>query len=383
MRLWPFRRRAAAPPPALSSDDLLALEEALRARAGDVMAIRERQIRGGVIVFRGALAMAPGRALDTLEARFRPYGYTPFLRADGDDVVLQAWPLAETESPPRVRLATLLFAVTCVSTLAAGWFYTGSPTFDALRGSNSLARFFAGVPFAATLLVILGCHEFGHYFTARFYRASVSLPYFIPAPPPFIFGTLGALIRMRSPARDRNTLFDIAAAGPLAGLLVAIPAMLVGLEWSRVALAPPQGMLVFGDSLLLRFLVQLRFGALPEGALVLTHPVADAAWAGFFVTALNLIPVGQLDGGRIAYALFGRRHRTVGFVALGALVALGVVTRSDNWFVWAALLFFVIGTHHSPPLDDLTPLTSGRRWVGALCLVLLVLLIPPVPIGLP
>jgi membrane-associated protease RseP (regulator of RpoE activity) len=115
---------------------------------------------------------------------------------------------------------------------------------------------------------------------------------------------------------------------------------------------------------------------------VFLHPVAVAGWAGFFVTALNLFPVGQLDGGRIAYALFGRRHRAVGVVAFGALLVLGVVTRSLNWFVWAGLLFFLVGFHHSPPVDDVTPLTRGRRLLGLLCLILLVLLIPPVPIAI-
>jgi membrane-associated protease RseP (regulator of RpoE activity) len=113
-----------------------------------------------------------------------------------------------------------------------------------------------------------------------------------------------------------------------------------------------------------------------------THPMADAAWAGFLVTALNLFPVGQLDGGRIAYALFGRRHRVVGGITLGLLTLMGIVTGSLNWFVWAALIFFLVGVHHTPPLDDLTPLSPGRRVVGWVCLVLLVLLIPPVPIEL-
>ena len=238
----------------------------------------------------------------------------------------------------------------------------------------------SGAPFAFTLLAILGVHEFGHYFTARYYHASVSLPYFIPAPPPFLFGTLGAIIRMRSPAKDRNSLFDIAAAGPLAGLVIAIPAILIGLEWSTVARPPSGGHIVFGDSLLMRLLIHLKFGSLGEGMDVFVHPVALAGWVGLFVTALNLFPVGQLDGGRIAYALFGRRHRFVGIATFLALLALGAVTGATNWVVWAALLFFFVGFHHSPPLDDVTPLTPGRWIVGVVCLLLLILLIPPVPI---
>ncbi|MBI4636867.1 MAG: site-2 protease family protein [Candidatus Rokubacteria bacterium] len=378
MRLWPFRRAPRIGYPA--TEDLLVTEDLLRRNVEDVLAVRERQIRGGIIVFRGELRMAPGRALDLLVARFREFGYTPFVRADRDGVAIQAWPLAETVERQRVGLNVILFLLTCASTLAAGWFFTGSPAFDALRASTSPTRFLAGAPFAVTLMAILGVHEFGHYFTARYYKASVSLPYFIPAPPPFLFGTLGAIIRMRSPARDRNSLFDIAAAGPLAGLLIALPAIFLGLEWSTVAPIPPGETIVFGNSILMRALVHLRFGPIPEGLMVFTHPIADAAWAGFFVTALNLFPVGQLDGGRIAYALFGQRHRTVGVVTFVALLLLGAVTGSMNWVVWAGLLFFMVGFHHSPPLDDLTPLSSGRRMLGLLCLILLILLIPPVPV---
>jgi len=180
--------------------------------------------------------------------------------------------------------------------------------------------------------------------------------------------------------RRKATLFDIAAAGPLAGLVVALPALWIGLGWSKVGAVPSGGSVTFGDSLLMRLLVYLMFGRLPEGMDVFIHPVALAGWVGLFVTALNLFPVGQLDGGRIAYALFGRRHRLVGVGTFVALLTLGAVTGAANWVVWAALLFFLVGFHHSPPLDDVTPLTPGRWVVGAFCLILLVLLIPPVPI---
>jgi membrane-associated protease RseP (regulator of RpoE activity) len=276
-------------------------------------------------------------------------------------------------------LALTLFVLTVLSTFLAGaFFFVGSETFDAYRALPFPGWLVSGAPFAVTLLAILGVHELGHYFTARYYGAAVSLPYFIPAP--MLFGTFGAIIRMRSPARDRNSLFDIAAAGPLAGLLIAVPALILGLTWSRVA--PSTGDPSFGGfgfSLFTQLFVYLRFGAV-DGMAVMTHPVADAAWVGCFVTALNLFPVGQLDGGRIAYALSGRRHRALGIVAWVALLALGIVTGSLNWFVWALLLFVLVGFDHSPPLDDLTPLTPGRRLLGVFCLILVVLLVPPIPI---
>jgi membrane-associated protease RseP (regulator of RpoE activity) len=379
MRLWPFgRRRRARPHPA--PEDLFVTEDLLHKHLEDLMVVRDRHLQGGVIVFRGELLSEPPRALEALMQRFRPLGYTPFIRRDGDVVSVQAWPFVDTAAPSRIGLNVALFALTCLSTLVAGWlFYFGSPTFDALRASPSWWRVLAGVPFAATLLSILATHEFGHYFAARYYRASVSLPYFIPAPPPVIFGTLGAIIRMRSPVRDRNSLFDIAAAGPLAGLLVAVPAFVIGLSWSKLAPAHLFGPLAFGESLLMRFFIYLRFGEVPDGMMVFTHPVADAAWAGFLVTALNLFPAGQLDGGRIAYALFGRYHLLVGRATFVGLLVMAAVTWSPNWLVWAALIFFVVGFHHAPPLDDVTPLSPGRRVVGFVCLALLVLLMPPMP----
>jgi membrane-associated protease RseP (regulator of RpoE activity) len=378
MRLWPLRRRAPAPPPA---DDLLVMEEALRRSIEDVIVVRERQIRGGAIVFGGALLTEPARALDVMLARFKPFGYTPFLKEDDGLVRVHALPLAESADRSRLFVSALLFLLTCGSTLLAGYFFVGSPTFDALRASGSAVSILAGIPFALTLLSILGVHELGHYFTARYYRASVSLPYFIPAPPPiFLFGTLGAVIRMRSPALNRNALFDIAAAGPLAGLAIALPAVVLGLGWSTLTPIPPEGRIIFGDSLLIGLLVQLRFGSIPEGMMLLTHPVADAAWAGCLVTAINLFPAGQLDGGRIAYALFGHRHRRVGQLTFLALIAIGILTQSPSWFVWAALIVLLIGFHHSPPLDDLTPLSRGRRLVGAACLLLILVLTPLVPV---
>src|SRR5712692_9448345 len=373
MRVWPFARRRVAPES--SHDDLLITEDLLRRTAEDVFDVRDRQVRGGIIVFRGQLRTEPRHALDVLLERFRPFGYTPFLRVEGGEGVMQAWPLAQTTERTRVGVNVVLFLLTCLTTLIAG-----SGAFLTFDPFENPARILTGAPFAFTLLAILGVHEFGHYFTARHYHASVSLPYFIPAPPPFLFGTMGAIIRMRSPAKDRNSLFDIAAAGPLAGLVIAVPAILLGLEWSTVAPVPPGGHLVFGDSLLMRLLIYLKFGPLPHGMDVFIHPEALAGWVGLFVTALNLFPVGQLDGGRIAYALFGRRHRLVGIATFVGLLMLGAVTGAATWVVWAALLFFLVGFHHSPPLDDVTPVTPGRWLIGVLCLLLLVLLIPPVPI---
>jgi membrane-associated protease RseP (regulator of RpoE activity) len=355
-------------------------EDLLRRNVEDVLAIRQRRLRGPTVLFGGDLLVGPERAQSLLEERFKRHGYTPFLRADDGLTWVQALPVVGSPPASRPVLNVVLFALTLVSTLLAGSFIAGSVPWLTFDPWQQPARLLDGFPFAGTLLAILATHEFGHYFTARANGVTVSLPYFIPAPPPFFFGTFGAVILMRSSARDRNALFDIAAAGPLAGLVVALPTLWIGLGWSRVDVVPEGGNLIFGDSLIMRLMTYARFGPIPAGEDVFVHPMALAGWFGLFVTALNLFPVGQLDGGRIAYALFGRWHRLVSRATFVALLVLAAVTGSLNWVVWAVLLVFMVGFQHQPPLDDVTPLSRGRYAVGVVCLVLLVLLIPPVPI---
>jgi len=378
--MWPFGRRASFAVSASPSHALLLTEDALRRSIEDLFVVKERQAQGARLRWGGELLVEAGRALPIVEARFQPHGFTPFLRRTRDLTWIEAVPLAAVVAKERPVVNLVLFLLTVLSTFTAGALPFGAIPFVNFDPWHEPINVWHGIEFAATLLAILVTHEFGHYFTARFYRASVSLPYFIPVPPPFLFGTLGAIIRMRSPARDRNSLFDIAVAGPLAGLAVAVPALWVGLRWSRVGSIPAGGSIAFGDSLLTGFLTYLRFGRIPAGQDVFIHPVALAAWVGLFVTALNLFPVGQLDGGRIAYALFGARHRAVSIATFFALLTLGVVAGAPNWFVFAGLVFLLVGFHHAPPLDDLTSVSRGRYTVGVLCLLLLLLLIPPVPI---
>jgi membrane-associated protease RseP (regulator of RpoE activity) len=384
MRLWPFQTdREVVGTNGVALDRMGVIEDLLRRNVEDVFRVERQEIRGATYAWGGTLLVEPARALAVIEARFKPFGYTPFLGQQGDLAWIRAVPLAEVGERGRSGLNLVLFALTVLSTLAAGCLVAGSFPFVTFNPFVQPARLLAGVPFAATLLAILGTHEFGHYFTARYYGASVSLPFFIPAPPPiFLFGTMGAVIRMRSPARDRNSLFDIAVAGPLAGLVVAVPALLLGLSWSRIGMVLPQGAgLTFGDSLLMRALTWIVFGSIPNGMDVFVHPVALAGWVGLFVTALNLFPVGQLDGGRIAYALFGPWHRQVSIATFVGLMLLGAVFRSANWIVFAAVILLLMGFHHPPPLDDLTPLSPRRYVLGVFCLILLILLIPPVPIS--
>lgn len=382
MRLWPFPLSTAHGTNGAPAEGYPVVEDMLRRNIEDVFRVERQEVRGATFGWGGQLLVEPARALALIEPRLKRFGYTPFLGRQGDLVWIRAVPLADVRESSRPGVNLVLFVLTVLSTLAAGCLITGSFPFVTFNPFLQPLRLLDGVPFSFTLIAILGTHEFGHYFTARYYGASVSLPFFIPAPPPiFLFGTLGAVIRMRSPARDRNSLFDIAVAGPLAGLVVAVPALLLGLQWSRVGMVlPAHSGMTFGDSLLMRLLTWMVFGPIPPGMDVFVHPVALAGWVGLFVTALNLFPIGQLDGGRIAYALVGARHRQVSIATLVGLAALGAVFQSANWIVFGALILLLMGFHHAPPLDDLTPLSPRRYALGVFCLILLIALIPPVPI---
>src|SRR5262245_51210902 len=291
------------------------MEAFLRAEIEDVLAVEQRQLWGRSLAFGGHLRVPPAAALDVLRGRLEPQGYTPFLREDGGTTWLYALPRAEVTagSSPWVNLA--LFLATVVTTLLAGA-WPSVPLQDLLTHPTRLV---AGLPFAASLLSILAVHEFGHYTLGRRHGMPISLPYFIPAPPPlFPVGTLGAVIRLRGPVRDRRALFDMAVAGPLAGMVLAVPILLYGLSRSTVipAVGATEGGLELGDSLLVMFLQWLVFGPLGDDRTLLLHPVGVAGWFGFFVTALNLIPAGQLDGGHLVYAMFGRRHAVISKLAV-------------------------------------------------------------------
>jgi membrane-associated protease RseP (regulator of RpoE activity) len=278
----------------------------------------------------------------------------------------------------RWTLPLFLFVLTVCTTLWAGAYQTYSGTIRGpvdflLEHPEMLPR---GIPFAATLLFILVTHEFGHFILSRIHRVPASLPLFIPGPPHFI-GTFGAIIRMRGPILNRRALFDIGVAGPLAGFVVAVGALIVGLFLSNVVDRTSTYGLQLGEPLLLKFMAWLIIGSLPPEADVLLHPIAFAAWFGLFVTSLNLIPIGQLDGGHVAYALWGQRQRTMAFAVLPLLIMLGFVGW-PGWFIWA-FMAGVWGLGHPPVVDPLVPLGRGRVLVGWIAFAVFVLTFAPVP----
>jgi membrane-associated protease RseP (regulator of RpoE activity) len=353
----------------------------LRAEVNDVLAVEQRQPWGRSLAFGGRLHVPPATALSVLRPRLAAHGYTPLLREERGSTWLYVLPGTEVTDRPNPWINLGLFLATVVTTLVAGAFPLG---FDPAALLADPAKLLQGWPFATSLLSILVVHEFGHYTFGRRHGMPVTLPYFIPAPPPlFPVGTLGAVIRLRGPARDRRALFDMAVAGPLAGLLLAIPILVYG--FSRAVLVPRthfgEGGLQLGESLLLRLVQWAVVGPVPDTHIVALDPVGWAAWFGLFVTALNLIPAGQLDGGHIVYALFGPRHGLISKLTVAGLVVLGAVTGSLSWLVWAVLITALMGFQHAPPLDDVTPLGPGRRALGVFALVLLVVLLPPVPLA--
>jgi len=275
---------------------------------------------------------------------------------------------------PGLHLA--LFAATFATTAMASALNQGVDIF------TEPARLVVGFPYAIALMAILLCHECGHYFFSRVHRVEATLPFFIPAPPVIFFiGTLGAFIRMRSLPRDRRALFDIGAAGPWAGMFIAVPVLLLGLCLSetRPASLGAESGLFLGDSLLFKALTWLALGTTGDNVTIVLHPVALAGWVGLLVTALNLMPVGQLDGGHVVYAAFGERwHRRISRATLVGLIVLGV-SGATTWLVWAVLLS-VLGLRHPRLINQETRLDRRRTWIAVATLAMFAVTFIPQPV---
>lgn len=361
------------------------------------------------IRLRGHLQVPSHQAYTQIADRLRKMDYTAVLRQDPEadlDVLLAVPGVMPQESGTRPWVNILLFVVTILSTLFVGatWSDQAPPGADELW---LLTHLWIGWPFALSLMTILTGHELGHYFAGRFYKVAVSLPYFLPMPVPPL-GTMGAVILMKGRAINRRQMLTVGAAGPLTGFVLAVPILLLGLSLSTMEpmTAPEPGAFVFleGHSLLyllLKFAVfgkilpgsggalafpaalnevaAALFGSFPidQGFDVFIHPVALAGWAGLLVTALNLMPVGQLDGGHILYSLVGQRARVLTWPIIGLLVIMGFFLWS-GWYLWAALLF-LFGRSHPDPLDDVTRLDTSRKLLAVVMLILFVLLFTPVP----
>jgi Zn-dependent protease len=347
----------------------------------DVFRVHHSRRIGEAVVQDGELLRDPDETYAILKQRSEKTGVTPLLQEDREGRPMLVWLPGTADQGARKErgpwLNILLLLLTLVTTTWAGAMHGG---LDLLQEPG---RFLVGLPYSLTLLLILGAHELGHYFAAQAHHLRVTLPYFIPVP--FGLGTFGAFIQLKSPAENRRALFDVGVAGPLAGLVFAVPALFIGLQYSRI-LAPGEltdhmhGGIGVGSSALLALIAKFALGnTLTEGHSLLLHPLAFAGWLGLLVTALNLLPIGQLDGGHIADAMFGRtRSAAIGTAALVALVLLGLFVWS-GLLTWALIVYFIAGGKGLPPLNDVSRMGVGRQAVGAFAFVLLFLILAPVP----
>ena len=272
-----------------------------------------------------------------------------------------------------------MLVATLFSTTFVGWKFAGLQ-FTQLESDFRL--FFHGLPYALGLMTILGSHELGHYLTARFYKIRSTLPYFIPVP--FFLGTFGAFIKIRSPIPHRKALFDVSIAGPLAGFIVTIPLLIWGLAHSQIVALPDKvGILNLHAlnpkySILLALLSKLALGSeLTAKSAIDLHPIAIAGFLGLIVTALNLMPVGQLDGGHIIHAMFGQRTAVfIGQITRLLLLILALIR--EEFLLWAIILLF-IPLVDEPALNDVTELDNQRDFMGLMSMALLLLIILPLP----
>lgn len=364
-----------------------------------------------IVRYRGQLYGDSSEAYDKLAASLKPLDVTPLFRLEEERQTIVLMKGVVKPLPANKWINLLLFILTVFSVLFAGVFsnYAGPLTTDlGLIWPHLIEALKLGLAFTVSLLAILLAHEFGHYLTARHHKTFVTLPYFIPFPlSPF--GTMGAFIQLKEPPKNKRILLDIGIAGPLAGLIVAIPVLFLGLSLSEVDRLPimmNQPISLEGNSIIYLFVKFIVFGEwlpapggygglnpliywvryfftgqpLPFGGTdVLLHPIAWAGWAGLLVTALNLIPAGQLDGGHILYSLLGKRSRLGLPFVLIALIALGTVW--SGWWLWALLIFF-LGRTQAEPLDQITTLDPNRKALAVFGLFVFILVFTPVPLSL-
>ena len=293
-----------------------------------------------------------------------------------------------TPEPPRDRtwVYVALFLGTVLTTTSVGASHYGSFYLGFSRGDLPFTIWellIRGLWYSVSILAILGCHEMGHYLACRYYGIAASRPYFLPIPLP-LTGTLGAFIRIRQPITGKRELFDIGIAGPIAGFVIAVPVLFIGMYLSRVDEIPPdlQGDLIWlGEPLLFKAAVWLTFGHIADGFTVTMHPMAFAAWFGLLATALNLFPIGQLDGGHISYAVLGRKSTAVTMVTVVCLI--GLAYWSLSWAAWAVLtvlMLIVFGPHHPRTADEAVPLDPTRKALAAFAVIMFILCFTPAPI---
>ncbi len=338
-----------------------------------LFAVQEWHADATGVSFYGRFLRDSRTVFELARERLEPWGLVPLLRRGRGVMLLR---VAAFREPPQRKwpwVQCLLFLATVVSTTIAGTLLQGENPFVGLN----LVK---GIPFSFTMLAILGMHELAHYITGRHHGAAVAAPYFIPAPT--LFGTMGAVISMRSPYRDRRSLIDIGISGPITSFVLATVATGVGFHLSSVVqVAETASRWGFGSSIMTMWLVRLVLGEIPEGSTVMMHPVALAGWFGLLITGINLLPVGQLDGGHISYALLGKRYLLAGKIAAAAVAGLGLAVGFGGWIFFGVVVSLVVEFRHPLPLDDVTEPERWRKAMGCVAIVILILSFVPLPIG--
>ena len=363
-------------PAAIPAGELTTYESKL----APILAITGHKGQGGILQFEGQLRGKSEDMFGRIREVFKGEPVTPLLlEGEGHEVRVLFLPSQEPapKENPKWWLHGLLFLATLATTTWAGALHAG------VNLLQQPERFAVGLPYSLGLMLILGAHEMGHYITARRYDIRVTPPFFIPVP--FALGTFGAFIKIKSLTPNRRALFDVAVAGPLAGLVFAVPALLIGLRSSQIISGNAPAGLVHsgvsvGSSMLLACFAKVSLGAsVSAGHHLVLSPLAFAGWLGLIVTALNLLPIGQLDGGHIAHAVFGTRHaRGISLVALACLFLLALFVW-PGLMMWAFVVYFIAGTHDAPAANDVTPVDFPRQALAYLTFVILLLIIVPVP----
>ncbi len=321
------------------------------------------------IYFLGTFRGDPDRDAEALSKELLSLNFIPVIRQTPDGYYEIFVKKGGYVSSEKYWINIVLFVLTLLSTLIVGALHAG---FNPLKNPANLVY---GIPFSLSLIAILGSHELGHYTLSRIHKVRATLPYFIPVPHPLV-GTLGAFIKIKSPIPSRRALLDIGAAGPITGFIVALPITFIGLKLSAIVPKSSVGGLFLGEPLIFKFLAFIAGIHVPSNMDIYLHPMAFAGWIGFFVTALNLIPIGQLDGGHISFALFGRYHTRIAFASLFALVALGFLWA--GWWTWA-ILVLILGLRHPAPLNEVSRLDRKRLIIGGISILIFILTFIPRP----
>jgi Peptidase family M50 len=358
------------------------LGESIRAQIADLFTVTSVTLSkdGSALQIAGDFSGESGVAFEAIQSRLSALGLMALAQREREHIrlVIVQGLSAPQQSRPLINLGLLLLTIVTTTVVGAQYSQTCAGVAGRLNGSDLLAqplRLLAGLPFSLGVLGILGTHELGHYFMARRYRIAVTLPYFIPVP--LGLGTLGAFIKLKAPIDSRKSLFDVGIAGPLAGLAVALPVLIVGLLLSNFQAC---GRSIFGSSIFISALTALINGVHPRGWVLVMHPLAYAGWVGFLMTGINLAPIGQLDGGHVMYAVIGKYAAQVARIVFALMLFLALLY--PGWLILAALIFFV-GLRHPPPLNDVTLLDMRRRALGIATLLFALLIIVPVPLNLP